>query len=148
MAIKKWDPFRDLIEISQDMDRLFEEGIGHRFRHAHPFRNVWVPAVDMCETDDEVIVRAEIPGINKEDLIVEVESDHLILRGERRFERNVKSEHYHRVERAHGEFYRALPLPAPIRQDKIQANYRDGVLSVSLPKTEPSRARTIEIKSK
>lgn len=148
MTIRKWDPFRDLMEVSHDIDRLFEEELVSRLRHSRGrYMGVWVPPVDMCETDDEIIVRAEIPGIRKEDLVVEVEDNHLILRGERRLERNVKNENYHRLERAHGEFYRALPLPALIRKDKIKAEYRDGVLYVNIAKTESSRAKTIEIKT-
>jgi HSP20 family protein len=146
MTIKKWDPFRDLLEISHDMDRNFEEGFG-RFRHHDAYGSVWAPAVDMCETDKEIIVRAELPGIKNEDLVVEVDDDHLILRGVRRLDKDATDENYHRIERAHGEFFRALRLPSPIKEDEIQASYRDGVLSITLPKTEASKTRAIEIET-
>jgi HSP20 family protein len=147
MTIKKWDPFRDLIDITHDMDRFFEDYLSYRLRHPYSYRGVWSPVVDMYETGDEIMVLAELPGMKKEDLIVEVEDNHLILRGERQFKRDVKNESYHRIERPHGEFFRALRLPAAIQKDQIKAEYREGVLSVILLKTEPSTARNIEIKT-
>ena len=128
------------------MDRIFEEGFG-RYRHPRAYSSVWAPAVDMCETENEIIVRAELPGIISKDLVVEVEDDHLVLRGERRLDKEAKDENYHRIERAHGEFFRALRLPASIKENEIQADYRNGVLSITLPKTEESKTRTIEIKT-
>ena len=146
MTIKKWDPFRNLVEISDDLDRILEHDLNHRIRDSHPYSSVWIPAVDMCETENEIVVHAELPGIDKDDLSVEVEDDHLIITGERRFERGVHEENYHQIERSYGEFYRALRLPAPIDVEQIQANYNNGLLTVLLPKTESARPKTIEIK--
>ncbi len=145
MVIKRWDPFRDLIELPDTMSQILEGHFNHRLREDRPYRGMWVPAVDMCETEDQIIVRAELPGVDPEDMAVEIEDNQLILRGERRTLQDVKEENYYRIERSHGKFYRALYLPTPVEEDQIEAHYRHGILEIILPKIESARAKTIKV---
>jgi HSP20 family protein len=108
----------------------------------------WVPACDIYETDKEMIVKAELPGLKKEDVIVSIDNNVLMLRGERRFADEVKREDFHRVERAYGEFLRSFTLPAFIDTTKILAEFKDGLLMVTLPKREEAKPKQIDIKVK
>ncbi|RMG59702.1 MAG: Hsp20/alpha crystallin family protein [Deltaproteobacteria bacterium] len=147
MAIVRWfDPFRDLALIQDRMNRLFEDTFA-RIRSREDFlsRGVWSPAVDIYETDESVVVKAELPGVNKDDISIEVKDGVLTLKGERKFEKEVKEENYHLMEREYGSFQRSFTLPATIDQDKVTANYKDGVLEVILPKKEEAKPKQIKI---
>ncbi len=147
MSISRWDPFRDLLSLQERMNRLFEDSLS---RTKHPDEDIlsasWTPLVDIYETDTHVVMKAELPGMSKEDISVEVKENMLILMGERKFQKNVKEENYHRLERNYGKFQRAFTLPFEVDRSKIEAHYRDGVLEVTLPKTESSKPKQIEIK--
>jgi HSP20 family protein len=108
----------------------------------------WVPACDIYETDKEIVVKAELPGLNKEDVYVSVENNLLTIHGERKFENEVKRENFHRVERNYGEFLRSFTLPAFIDPNKILAEFKDGLLWVFLPKREEAKPKQIEVKVK
>jgi len=114
----------------------------------HRFHGEWVPAVDVFERNGDLVVKAEIPGIDAKDLDVTVEDNVLRLRGERKHESETEQEGYYRHERFHGTFERSIPLPAEVETEKIGATYTDGVLEIVLPKTAETAARRIEVKPK
>lgn len=146
MAIVRWDPFRDLISIQDRMNRLFEQTLARtRGEEEGIATSTWMPAVDIYETPDQVVMKAELPGLTREDIEINVRDNTLSLRGERKFEKEVKEENYLRIERAYGSFQRSFTLPATIQQDKIKAVFKDGVLEVSLPKAEEARPKQIKI---
>lgn len=146
MTLTRWDPFDDLLRIQERMNRMFEDSLS---RTPGGGRNLpdgnWVPAVDIYETSDRVVVMADLPGVEREDIELRIESNTLILSGERRMKKNVDEDNYHRVERGHGTFHRSFTLPTTIDQDRIRAEHRNGILEVSLPKTEGGQPKTISV---
>jgi len=144
MAIVRWDPFNDLFGIKRDLDRF----LGRWDDNEEANMSLWRPAVDIFETKDNMVLRAELPGMKKEDVKINLENNVLSLRGERRFDSEVKRENYQRIERAYGTFCRSFTLPTNVDKNRIEATYRDGVLEVTLPKSEEARPKQIEIKAK
>lgn len=145
MAIVRWDPFRDLISIQDRMNRLFEQTLARTREEEGIAASTWMPAVDIYETPDQVVMKAELPGLTREDIEINVRDNALSLRGQRKFEKDVKEENYLRIERAYGSFQRSFTLPVTIQQDKIKAVFRDGVLELTLPKAEEARPKQIKI---
>jgi len=149
MAIVRWEPFRDLVSVQDRMNRIFEDA----FRGAaHPgaeedwaLGGAWAPAVDIYEHEGNIVLKAELPGIDPKDVQVGVENNVLTLRGERQFESEVKREQYHRVERAYGTFSRSFTLPNVVDTGKIKAEFKDGLLRVVLPKREEAKPKQISI---
>jgi len=146
MAIVKWDPFRDMISLRDRMDRLFEESLtrikGADEEMAH---STWSPAVDIYETAENMIIKAEIPGVEKDDISVEVKNGSLYLKGERKLSKEVKEDNYHRMERSYGSFSRVFALPTSVDQDKIKASFKNGVLEISIPKSEEAKPKQINV---
>jgi HSP20 family protein len=141
----RWDPFRDLNTLQDRMNRLFEEA-NRGWRSGEPASaSAWSPAVDIYETETEIVVKAEIPGVDRKDIELNLEKNVLTLRGDRRFEKETKDENYHRIERAYGTFSRSFSIPAVVDESKIKADYRDGVLTIALPKTEKAKPKQIKI---
>ena len=105
----------------------------------------WAPPVDIYENGDNLVLKAELPGINPDDIEIRVEDNTLYLKGERKFEKEVKEQNYHRVERSYGTFTRTFSLPNSIDSDKVAANYKDGVLTLTMPKKEEAKPKTIKI---
>jgi len=138
------DPFRDAAELQGEMNRLLEGFFGRPGQQA-AMERVWAPAVDMYETKDELVVNAELPGLNEKDIQLSITGDVLTLRGERRLNQEVTQDSLYRGERWYGKFERSLPLPIPVQPDKVKATYRDGVLSVRLPKVEEIKPKAIKI---
>ncbi len=145
MPIVRWEPFRDLITTQDRMNRLFNETLGRVFGDEEARSGAWLPAVDIYETEQSVIVKAELPGIDPKDVEVTVHEGTLYLKGERKYEKEVKEEHYHHVERAYGSFARSFELPASINEDKVEADFKDGVLTLTMPKREEAKAKKIKI---
>jgi HSP20 family protein len=149
MAIVRWEPFRDLVSLQERMNRLFEES----FRGARgsgeedASLSSWAPAVDIYEHDGSIVLKAELPGVSPKDVDVRVENNVLTLRGERKFENDVKKESYHRVERSYGSFLRSFTLPNVVDTDRIKAEYKDGVLRLTLPKKEEAKPKQISIQA-
>jgi HSP20 family protein len=143
MAIVRWDPFRDL----QDrMNRMFDESSRGTGRGEDwGLGGAWAPPVDIYEKDGNIVVKAELPGVDSKDVDVRVENNTLTIRGERKIDNEVKQEHYHRVERAYGTFTRSFSLPSVLDQEKIKAEFKDGVLQVTLPKHERALPKQINI---
>jgi len=128
------------------MNRLFSEVFSRpRDEEGAWFAGAWTPPVDIYDTNDALVLKAELPGFSKEDVSVELKDNTLILKGERKREAEVKEENYHRLERAYGAFQRSFSLPATVDQEKVKANYKDGVLELRLPKVEVAKPKRITI---
>ena len=145
MALTRWDPFRDLSIMQDRMNRLFEDA-GHGWRGDEPTATTtWSPAVDIYETENEIQVQAELPGVDRKDISLNLEKNVLTLKGERRFEKETTQENYHRIERAYGGFSRSFSIPAVVDEEKIRAEYKDGILKIALPKKDQVKPKQISI---
>ena len=145
MAVMRWDPFRDLNILQERMNRLFEDA-GRTWRNDEPASTTtWSPAVDIFETEGEIVVKAELPGMDRKDITLNLEKNVLTLKGERRFERETKEENYHRIERSYGGFSRSFSIPVIVDEEKIRADYQEGVLRIVLPKKEQAKPKQIQI---
>lgn len=146
MAITRWDPFRDLSILQERMNRVFEDAAVRGWKSDEPSATTsWSPAVDIYETDSEIMVQAELPGIDRKDIALQLENNVLTLKGDRRFEKETNQENYHRIERSYGGFSRAFTIPTIVDEDKIRADYRDGILKIALPKKEQVKTKQIKI---
>ncbi|MGE5699809.1 MAG: Hsp20/alpha crystallin family protein [Deltaproteobacteria bacterium] len=148
MAIVRWmDPFRELSTIQERMNRMFEDFVGRTRgeREGELPAGLWAPTVDIYETDDDIVVTAELPGMEKEQVAVEYKDGILTLRGERKLEKEVKEESYHRMERSYGVFHRSFTLPGTVDEEKITARMKNGVLEVHLPKKEAAKPKQIKV---
>lgn len=149
MAIARWDPFRELAVMQDRLNRIFGDSYGRRFDDDVMTRGDWIPPVDIFENDKhEIVMRAEMPGLKREDIELRVENNTLTLRGERKRETEVKDEQYHRIERAYGAFSRSFSLPATVDAGNVSAEYKDGVLTVTLPTREEAKPRQIPVEIK
>ena len=144
MAIVKVDPFRELNAMQDRMARLF--GDVYLRDEDTGFRGTWTPAVDIFETDShDLVLRAELPGMTREDIDVTVENSALVLKGTKKFDSEVKDENYRRIERSYGTFHRSFTLPNTVDAAKVSADYKHGVLTVKLPFREEAKPRTINV---
>jgi len=141
---ERWDALRGIGDIQTEMNRLFESFVGRPATTAAGER-MWVPAVDVHETSDNLVRTFDIPGVTEKDVQLTITGDLLTLRGERRLQREASEDSYHRVERVYGKFERSVQLPMTVQTDKVKASYRDGVLEVKLPKAEEVKPRAIKI---
>ena len=144
MSMIKFDPFRELRTLNDEMNRLFG-AVPASVDRGEFARGSWSPNVDIYEDENRLIVEAELPGMNREDFEVSVENNVLTLKGERKFEKKTEGDNYHRVERAYGSFTRQFTLPQTITAEGATADFENGVLRVALPKREETKARKIEI---
>jgi len=145
MSITRYDPFRDLRMLQDEVNRLFSSNFSRTFGDEGIARGAWAPTVDIYESKDQIVLEAELPGMNREDFELTVENNVLTLRGERRFEKKDESDNYHRVERSYGSFSRSFTLPQTVLTENVSAEYKNGVLRVVLQKREALKARRIEI---
>ena len=145
MAIVRWEPFRDLMTTQREFDRLFKEAFTPLFGDGETSTRTWAPPVDIYENENDIVLKAELPGVEPKDVEVKVEDNTHYLKGERKFEKETKEENYHRVERSYGSFARSFSLPNSINAEKVKADYRDGLLTLTLPKREEAKPRTIKI---
>ena len=144
MPIVKVDPIREFAAMQDRMNRLF--GNVYLRDEDTSFRGSWVPAVDIFETENhDLVVRAELPGMTRENIEVTVENGTLVLKGEKKFDAEVKEEQYRRIERAYGTFHRSFTLPNTVDASKVSADFKHGVLTVKLPFREEARPRTINV---
>jgi HSP20 family protein len=144
-SITRWDPFSNFNALQQQVNHLFEDAAS-RGANAESGLTAWAPAVDIYETGNELVVKAEIPEIDQKDLDIRVENNLLTIRGERKFEKNISEDKYLRVERAYGAFSRSFSLPNTVNTEAISAQYANGVLTVHLPKREESKPKQIQVK--
>ena len=140
MALIKWDPFRDFNALNERFGNFLGKGW-----EAPMSTTAWNPNVDIFENDNEVVIKAELPGVNAKDIEIKLENNVLTIKGERRFEKEAKEENYHRIERDYGSFSRAFSLPVAVNGEKVTAEYKDGVLKVLLPKKEEIKPKPIKI---
>ncbi len=147
MALVRWDPFRELEEVSDRLNRMFARPVT-RTQGGKETMIVadWDPSVDISETDGEYQIKAEIPDVKKEDVKVTVEDGVLTIQGERKHEKEEKGKKFHRIERSYGSFVRTFSLPDVIDEDKVKAEFKDGVLNLHLPKSEKAKPKAIEVK--
>ncbi|MBM3243040.1 Hsp20/alpha crystallin family protein [Candidatus Poribacteria bacterium] len=151
MALIRWRdrgwPFRELDELREEMDRLFDRTFGRAVPARHEGRIVrgWMPTIDMFEREDEVVVRAEIPGMSKEEIDISTLGNTLTISGERKAEAEVKEDNYYCCERSYGRFQREITLPQGVDAEKIKASYKNGILEVTLPKKEETKPKKIEV---
>lgn len=142
MNVVKYDPFRELRSLQDEMTRLFAGGGLGREEMMH---GAWSPKVDIFENKDHLILEAELPGMKREDFELSFENNVISLKGERKFEKKTEGDNYHRVERSYGEFTRSFTLPQTVTAEGATAEFNNGILRVSLPKREDTKARKIEI---
>lgn len=135
------DPFRGMNEL---MQRLWE-GLPYGEMVEKEFGTEWIPSVDISETGKKLIVKAELPGMTREDIDISLDEDYLIIKGEKKQEKEENDKHFHRVERTFGSFYRSLRLPTVVEKDKIDATYKNGVLTVVLPKSEEAEKKITHV---
>jgi len=147
MAIMRWEGFRDLLSLQDRMNRLFDEsarGVS-RGREEDWATGTWAPAVDIYEQGGDLVLKAELPGVDPKDVDVRIENNVLTLKGERKTDTEVKRDSYHRVERSYGAFTRAFTLPTTVDTTKVKADFKDGLLRVVLPKREESKPKQVQI---
>lgn len=152
MSIVRYDPFRDLDRLQSEMNRLFEGVLaptGERGATGQITQatRLWSPAVDVAETQNDIVLRAELPGLQPEDVDIELTGDTLTLRGERKFENEERKDNFVRVERSYGRFQRSFTLAVPVNADAVKASYKDGVLEIHLPKSEANKPRKVQVVS-
>ncbi len=144
-TLSRWDPFSELVDMRKEMDRLFANLFGGAPVTVAEPNGVWAPAVDIQETKDSFLVKAELPGMKQEDIQITIVDNTLTLKGERRQENEVRNGGFTRIERAYGTFQRALALPSVVDADKVKAKYKDGVLEIELPKKEEAKPKEIKV---
>lgn len=143
-SLEQWEPSKWISQLQQEMNRLFEESLGGT--PLEPiFRREGYPTLDMFETKDEIVIRADLPGMKQSDIDVSVSNNTLLIQGERKEEKETKEENYYKRERRYGAFKRSMPLPPGVKMEQIKASYRDGVLEVRFPKPEEARAKQVKI---
>jgi HSP20 family protein len=142
-TIDRWDPFRNLSTLQEQVNRLFETS--YRGRSDNSALTTWAPAVDIYETENELVLKADLPDVNEQDLDIQIENNMLTIRGERKFDHEVKEDNYLRIERTYGAFSRSFSLPNTVNPEAIKAEYKNGVLRVELPKRAESKPRQVKV---
>jgi HSP20 family protein len=145
MSIVRYDPFRDLRTLQEEVNRLFSTNVTRAFDDEGIGRGAWAPSVDIYENKDQIVLEAELPGMKQDEFDLSIENNVITLRGERKFEKTDESDNYHRVERSYGAFTRSFTLPQTVSAEGATAEYNNGVLRVTLPKREETKARRIQV---
>lgn len=143
-TITRWDPFRNISTLQEQVNRLFEDSF-FRGRADESSLAAWTPAVDIYEDGNQMVIKADLPDVHEKDIEVRLENNLLTIRGDRKFEKKVSEENYLRVERAYGSFSRSFSLPSTVDAERINAEHRNGVLTITLPKREESKPRQIKV---
>jgi HSP20 family protein len=143
MSMIRWEPFDEMMSMRESMDRLFEDFFSRRPRQAGPL--VWQPAVEISETDTDILVKAELPGIDPKHVEVNVTGDVLTIKGEAKAEQEEKRRNYYRRELRYGAFQRVIALPIEVKGDEAKATFRHGILEVKVPKAERVRPRSVKV---
>jgi HSP20 family protein len=144
MALIRWDPFREMTSVQERMKRVFDD-LRDRTGAEEVAPGAWVPPIDIHETPESLVLKAELPGLKREDISIELQDGTLILKGEKRFARDVNEENYRRIERTYGAFQRSFTLPGIIKQDGVKAKFNDGILEITLPKAEEAKPRQVKV---
>jgi len=143
MQITRWDPFRDVLSLQNRMNSIFQDYT--RGENDAVTTASFVPPVDVYEDEHKVVLKLEVPGINQDDLKINVENNSLTISGERKFEKEEKEENFHRIERRYGSFYRAFTLPATVDAENIKANYDAGILRIEMEKKAEAKPKQIKV---
>ena len=143
MELVTWEPFAGLNKIQSRIHNLFDENLGQSWTSTAS--SAWYPPVDVLESKEAYVIRAELPGMKKEDFDLEVKDEVLTLTGERKSEKPADGVEYRNVERVSGKFYRSFSLPQTVKHDGIQATYRDGILEINVPKADEAKPRQISV---
>lgn len=150
MTLIKWRPVNnfaaEFVNMQREIDRMFDRFHGGMIDNGET--STWLPAIDVVENQDDYVVKAELPGVDKNDVKITVHNDVLTIRGEKKSEKEEKENSYHRIERSFGVFQRSFALPKPVQNEKIEASYDNGVLTVRLPKVKEAKPKEIEVKVK
>src|SRR6266516_2853318 len=142
-TITRWEPFRGVNTLQDQFNRLFNDVFDRKAGESS--LTAWAPAVDIYETEHELVVKADLPEVDPKDLDIRVENNILTIRGERKFEKKVNEDNYLRVERAYGSFARSFTLANTVNSDAIKADYQDGVLTLTIPKREEAKPKQIKV---
>ncbi|RMF90274.1 MAG: Hsp20/alpha crystallin family protein [Nitrospinota bacterium] len=146
MALVRWEPFEGMTRLREEMDRLFEDFFG-----STPLRlrdgGLLEPAIEVAETDEAVVVKAQVPGVSKDNLNLTITDDTLTLKGEVKAEEEQKEKNYYRREIRYGSFQRTIPLPVAVKADQAKAQLKDGILQVTIPKSEEAKSKSIPIEA-
>ena len=147
MNIVRYDPFRDLRGLQDEMNRLFSSTFSRGGSDEQMFGGAWTPSVDIYENKDNIVLEAELPGMKPEDVEISIENNVLTIHGERKFEKKDENDNFHRVERSYGSFTRSFTLPPTVQSENANAEFENGVLRLTLAKREEAKPRRIEIKA-
>lgn len=146
MNLIKWDPFRELEDVSNSLNRIFGRFPARAGSDSELLTMAdWTPSVDISETDTAYLIKGEIPGVKKEDVKITIEDGMITMRGERKQEKEEKDKKFHRIERSYGSFVRSFRLPDDADETAVKAEFKDGMINVTLPKSEKAKARTINV---
>ena len=145
MNLVRWNPWREMSTLQHRINLMLNEPFFQSDGEDELRMGSWYPAVDMFDNGDKIVIKAELPGMDKKDISVDIEDRVLTLSGERSYDNEVKEENYYRRERASGTFKRAFNLPADVNSDKIKADFKDGVLKVEIPKPESKKPKQITV---
>ena len=145
MNLMKWDPFRELEEVSNRLNRVFGRPLARLEPNEMMTMADWTPSADISETDTAYLIKAEIPGVNKEDVKVSIENGMLTIQGERKMEKEEKGKKYHRIERSYGSFMRSFRVPDDADESAVKAEFKDGVLNVTLNKSAKAKPKAINV---
>lgn len=156
MSLVRWNPGRDLamfptdiLNMQRGINKMFDSFFrGSAQDDGDLFPSVWTPAVDVAEHDNEYIVKVELPGVARDDVKITMQENILTIRGEKKQEKETKDSDFHRVERSYGSFQRSFTLPTHVKNDRIEASFKDGILTVNLPKAEEAKPKQIEVRVK
>ncbi len=148
MALTRWDPFKDLLRLQDELNRLFESEISRRMGEEGLTSSSWIPPVDIYEDENNIVVKADLPGMDQKDIEVKVENNSLVIKGEKKFEDEEKKNNYHRIERFYGTFQRVFTLPDTVDVEKIKATYKNGVLEITIPKKPETKPKQIKVEVK
>ncbi len=142
-----WEPFRDLVDFGRIVDRFFDRGLSRRKTSSGLWTDgFWAPAIDLYDKKDRFIVKAELPGIEKKDINVNIDGDTLTIKGQTQKDNEVKEKDYYYNERVFGSFYRSISLPENVQKENVKASYKDGILTIELPKSKKVQPKGIDIK--
>lgn len=146
MDLIRWNPWKEMVSLRERMNGLLADSLFRSDRREDDVAmGLWYPSVDMFEKDDKLVIRAELPGLEKKDLNLEIKDGVLTLKGERKYDNEVKEENFYRREMSYGKFIRSFTLPAEVEADKITAEFQNGLLTVEVPKSEAHKPKQIKV---
>ncbi|MCM8795229.1 MAG: Hsp20/alpha crystallin family protein [Candidatus Omnitrophica bacterium] len=144
---REWDPFRELLDLEKEFHRFLDTSFDTLPERISK-EGIWSPSLDISEDKDNIVIKADLPGVKQQDIDISINDNILTLKGERRRDEETKGKNYHRIERFYGSFVRSLSLPRYVDTDKINASYKDGVLEIVIPKTEEAKPKQIKVELK